>query len=44
MRKETKTPYSTFSLQKIDAPKQKKNEPKSNVIKGSGDLRTKKSK
>ncbi len=44
MRKQKETPYSTFSLEKIDAPKAKKAEPKSSTIKGSTDLRIKKTK
>ena len=40
MKKEF-SPYGTFSLEKIDAPKKKTKERKSNVIKSSEDLRSK---
>ena len=40
MKKEF-SPYATFSLEKIEAPKKKAKERKSNVTKSSFDLRSK---
>ena len=40
MKNENYSPYGTYGLTKIDAPKStKKNEPKSEKTTGSGDLR-----
>ena len=39
MKKEF-SPYGTFSLEKIEAPKKKAKERKSTVLKGQSDLRT----
>lgn len=42
MKEKNYSPYASFGLQKIDAPKAKsKNEPKSTKITGKGDLRSK---
>jgi hypothetical protein len=38
------SPYGSFSLEKIEAPKKEKKSPKSSVKKGKGDLRDKGSK
>lgn len=42
MKEKNYSPYGTFSLEKINAPKkQDKNPPKSTKITGKGDLRSK---
>jgi len=42
MKDKNYSPYASFGLGKIDAPKPKrKDSPKSTVIKGKGDLRVK---
>ena len=45
MKEKNYSPYATYSLEKINAPKNtKKGEPKSAINKGKGDLRCKKTK
>lgn len=39
--KDNSTPYRTLSIGKVEAPVKHKEQPKSGVIKGSGDLRGK---
>ncbi len=39
MRKNEKSSYRTYGLEKIDAKNSKKGEPKANIISGGSDLR-----
>lgn len=39
MNKNEKSSYRTYGLEKIDAKKSKKGEPKANIISGGSDLR-----